>query len=381
MDVSMGKDINKSEVYIEHFYQNYESFKKIVFRICKNIDQGFAEEVFNKVLEHFSSNNFKILKKIWKQVLELKKEDNVKPEIILNRIIVRTTINKTIDELRKITCQKAVPKKIINFGEIYSEIYILLYHKRLSDNEIKKYFDTQKKKYDDIIIKKIPEIIDDIKDLTSEYSVEQTKQTDDLYIPQVLISFGKICQEIYKKICHKRLSPDEIIDHFNYTKSNYNSVIIKKIPSIIENIKDITKDCLERIDIYSCSDISIEIFVILDLIFNINISQLPENIQVNIKEKIYAFKKNLELSQEEILFLKFIYEKNFTKQHAGQVVFSFTGHNKAFRKHKKIMEKIKLALKKSDLYEDLMKKKFEESYFSTNLEYNRFQTTDFVLSI
>ncbi len=186
--------------------------------------------------------------------------------------------------------------------------------------------------------------------------------------PEWLKKKGGLWLEIFRKLCLERIAPSDVAESFGIVNSDEPDpkIIEEAIHIILSKITDCGKNTSYTVVAdspktdesgtvdsamhhltpeefcHACERVDLTRIISRAVTGN---DEHPADADLN--EKAIAFKKALNLSPEELLFLKTVYQEGLSVSAAGRMLGWST--NQASGKHRRIMEKLKSTLDASGL--------------------------------
>ncbi len=186
--------------------------------------------------------------------------------------------------------------------------------------------------------------------------------------PEWLKAQGGLWLEIYKMLCLERMEAQDVIESFNVSDGNEqnNEIVEEAIAVILSKITDCGKKGGEPINLdpqkieenneihpafYQLSPEdyynACERVNLTEIISRVVTGDKGLPVDLEMVEPVANFKEMINLKPDEKLFLKTVYQEGISVSGAGRILG--WNSNKASGKHRRIMERIRIALNDSGL--------------------------------
>ncbi len=190
--------------------------------------------------------------------------------------------------------------------------------------------------------------------------------------PEAISALGDLYKEVYRLLCLKRMPAEDVIQFLAVRKKRDPAITEEAIAVILAKVPDCGKHTdmpvsvdPENFDQNILADLSLHHLTPEDLQDALETASILEAVRYlltqdaepsddsKIKTLVMQFRSHVKFKPEECLFLGMIYQEGLKVSQAGRKL----GWNadKAQGKHRRLLERIKKAIEKSGLDQDLLK--------------------------
>ena len=192
-------------------------------------------------------------------------------------------------------------------------------------------------------------------------------------IPQWVTACGAMWVEVFKRLCKEKRPVDETIEVLCGRDENpvpcrvdvekaiagilsrftqcgrYSGEPIPIDPNDMDQIHSVAHQFPHLIPDEICQ--ALEQVAVMEALFQLLLNDRPSTLEGNIQKKIERLRSNLNLSAEERIFLKTIYQEGLSISDTGRRMR--LNANQSHGKHRRLIKKIRKALNSSGLLDDL----------------------------